>query len=670
MSHRILFPSLITALICCYSCAQREEPAAAVANAGDITISATFDCPQDQTRTTLDSDGKVFWEEGDAFALLSEQGKGRFELLSGAGEATASFTGNITGAAPYYALYPYSDECRMEGGELHFILPQEQKYVDGTFASGASPAIAYLASDKDAAQFRNLCGVLQLNFCGSSSMKMKGIEVINLDGLPLWGECSVALDGKQGTDAQTMAVTGGSNIIKVVFDKEVTLKATTPKVIDIVVPEGSFAKGLAVKIFNGKGEVISFLSTQNPQAMVARSRITTMNKLKISQNGEPADVKRRGYYKDVFMDGGHDLTSRTSLPAATYLGWSMDYLATGDSAFQNTIIIKSENDANGALVYPDGEPRYAMMYVNGGGANGHGISLTSTGRNRIVSYNNKGGCYVGSCAGAFLAHPETSKYKWLGLIPAYQTECGLMDSTTGIFIVDNSPLLNYGYDFGGDMYLSDVYFNGGGFLKPENVPAHGEILATYDFPGWVMHGCGAVWAYKANDTKGRVVCTGSHPEGITSGEQRDLMAAMMRYAVDGAGLPAAKAALANGTPKTYNKSTGTSAGIGDKQYHHFTIDVPEGVKQMKVSIKSDSDITLHLALRKGDFAWRTDADYLLVQSGSSKTLEIDSPESGQWYVSVYCAADIKTTCGSSVFKQSGDTDALNGIPYTIEASWE
>lgn len=59
----------------------------------------------------------------------------------------------------------------------------------------------------------------------------------------------------------------------------------------------------------------------------------------------------------------------------------------------------SPEDENGILLYPDGEPRFRMIYVNGGLATQHGRSLGEDGRQRIRDYVAAGGSYLGSCAG-------------------------------------------------------------------------------------------------------------------------------------------------------------------------------------------------------------------------------------------------------------------------------
>ena len=121
--------------------------------------------------------------------------------------------------------------------------------------------------------------------------------------------------------------------------------------------------------------------------------------------------RSKGFYKEVFMDGGVALTSRHFLPAARFLGVKMDYFASAstkkltqkDTLLQMNIFCGNENDTNGWLLYPDGAPRFRMIYVNGGKSGSHARSLGEEGRARIQEYIRNGGSYVGTCAGAFIA---------------------------------------------------------------------------------------------------------------------------------------------------------------------------------------------------------------------------------------------------------------------------
>ena len=678
MKYGKIFFSALAALLAA-SCAQDKmfdfenarEPAAGAAR---VTIFATAEGSSD-TRTGLEDGTKVVWTKGDAIALMTTSTKDRFDLSEGANTGNASFTGSTSGSAPFYAFYPYSAECRVNDGALEFNLPQVQKYVNNSFAAGASPAVATMDGLASAANFKNLCGILQVNLCGSG--KIRKVEVIDLSGAHLWGDCRVLLDGRQGSSEQTMTVTGGSNILTMDLEKEINLLLSTPRVLNFVVPAGSFSKGFSVRVLDASGKAVSFLTAQKAEVAITRSNITMMDKLRIPDNGEPLDTLGRGYHKEVFMDGGSYVTSRTTLPAVPYLGWKMDFMATDDSVFQRSIVIKNEYDDNGFLLYPDNRPRYRMIYCNGGKAGQHGRSLTSTGRSRYRTFVNNGGAYVGSCAGAFMASYGTGvdKYNsnYLSIYPGPMFSSGLTDAYTGMFIPQDSPLLDY-YNYGKDFYVDSVRHNGGGYVTEATLPAGGEILATFDRPDKEMHKNGSIWAYKADSETGRVVTTGSHPEGVSSGERRDLMAAMMRYATDGNGLPEAKGELLNGQMREmdceWKDNRSGFACIGDGQYHHFTVTIPENVSDFKLELQSPNDANLYLTMRNGSFAWLTDADFLLAQGGSDKKLELKTLPAGTWYIGVYCAEKVEISCAVDKFECSGATEALNGIPYYLTASWK
>lgn len=124
-------------------------------------------------------------------------------------------------------------------------------------------------------------------------------------------------------------------------------------------------------------------------------------------------VPQKAFYKDVFLDAGVGLTSRKFLYAARYLNLSTEGISFSRSnasdeeiALQNDIIAGDESDTNGRLLYPDGQPRYRLLFVNGGKATTHGKSLNKEAINNMQQFINNGGCYVGTCAGAFLLQTD------------------------------------------------------------------------------------------------------------------------------------------------------------------------------------------------------------------------------------------------------------------------
>lgn len=645
---------------------------------GSVTICASLEEGQ-QTKTQLNGT-KVVWCDGDEFVLLGSDSKDRFSLESGAGTNTGKFTGDITGGAPYYALYPYSETASLADGSLYFTLPHVQTFFDNSFGHGASPSIATMGGDPfSPVSFKNIFGALEFNLAGSCTVSR--IVMTAFSDKPLWGDCALSLDGNQGTDSQNLNISGGSNELVLECPDGVILKPSITKKFTFIVPQGVLDEGFFMKIIDTEGNVSSFLSTQ-AAIRIKRSKISSMKKVRIPENGEPADTASRGYFNCIFQDSGCGLSHYKTLPAATMLGLGFDTMATAgsskeDSLFQYKVLCGDETDLNGAMLYPDDEPRYRMVYVNGGGATSHAISVTSRGKKIFNTFVDNGGSYVGSCAGAFITSTGAGSLKtpeYFALVPQRVVGTGYNFVDTGLSFDKDCPLLKY-YDFGGDYYVADVAHRGGCMFYDSDIIPGLEILARFDIDSLPrIHGKACIWAYKPRPERGRVLPCGSHPEQVPDGERRDLMASMILYAIDGNGNDLnLKGTLNNGEPRVMDQlSTANKpkyARVGDQQYHHFNVNIPEGAKDVKVSLTGDGAHNLHLALRKGAPAWRSEAQYVLVSKGTDKELTLDTLAAGEWYISVYCPTVLSLETETLKFDYTGDTSVLNGVPYTITVSW-
>ena len=103
------------------------------------------------------------------------------------------------------------------------------------------------------------------------------------------------------------------------------------------------------------------------------------------------DVPNKAFYKTLIMDTGIELSDYMTMPVTDMLGISTETLFCPETTAENMEIqmkafCGSEEDLNGILLYPDGAPRYAMIYVNGGLACYHGRSLTACGRDRFRQF--------------------------------------------------------------------------------------------------------------------------------------------------------------------------------------------------------------------------------------------------------------------------------------------
>lgn len=404
------------------------------------------------------------------------------------------------------------------------------------------------------------------------------------------------------------------------------------------------------------------------------------------------------YYKDVLMDGGVALTSRYFLPASRFLGLKMEYFTSAstkkltkqDTLVQKSIICGSKEDTNGWLLYPDGAPRFRMIYVNGGRADKHARSLGEEGRQAIRAYIAAGGSYVGTCAGAFIATNGTVRENnilhsgtYWAILPGYAQRTGLFKKSTAMELPKKSPLLRY-FDFGGDKVVADVRHNGGCSAyegKGTRLPEGTEVLARYIFNDTEkvnINGKVSVWGYKANERSGRVVLCGSHPEGVAEGERLELMSAMMLHAMEGNPSPKVKGTLKEGEVREMNKRTEDNnpafTRIGDRQYHHFELNIPRKCKRAIIKLEgyeNEDRFDLSLLAKQGELAYHDNTTHKSVARRCKKSLTIENPKAGKWYVSVFCETFVTSLLRKKYGTYySGKVAVLNGVPYKISVKYE
>ena len=392
-----------------------------------------------------------------------------------------------------------------------------------------------------------------------------------------------------------------------------------------------------------------------------------------------SDVPNESYYKDFFLDAGYGLTNRQYIAAADMLGLTVDYFSTSsesDTPLQNRLFGGDDIDINGRLLYPDGQPRYKLLFVVGGKATTHGKSLSNRSREKMRTFFLNGGSYVGTCAGSFFSsngYNNNENYSYyLNLWPLTIRTSGVSNSVVGMRLLPDSPLLNY-YSYGGDAIVSNIRHSGGSYV--DRWPAGAEILAWNDSTSdSSLRGKPAIWSYKKDKESGRLVVTGSHPEGYTSGERRDLMAAMMQYAIDGRGRAIIKGILRNGETREMNMSTEDNnpnyTKIGDLQYHHFVVFIPKGAVQVEFVVTSPLECDMQLLLSRRTIPYNHNAKYSTVELGSKQLLQFHSLDSGIWYVSVKCNTTVTAATEDWGQSYSGRTDVLNGVPYSIRVSWD
>jgi hypothetical protein len=152
---------------------------------------------------------------------------------------------------------------------------------------------------------------------------------------------------------------------------------------------------------------------------------------------------------------------------------------------------------------------------------------------------------------------------------------------------------------------------------------------------------------------------------------------MIRYAMDGNGTTRLKGVLQNGEPRHMERRTDENdpsyTCIGDRQYHHFAVDVPKGVREITVTLAAPDKWTnrydLWLFADDQDFAFRDNARCKNVLHGTDKKLTIPVTKPGRYYISVFCATTVDTVDTFYGVQYTGRTDVLNGVPYILSVNW-
>lgn len=133
------FISLAMAVALMTACSNEEDPGAHITNG---MLQATVEGNASSARAGFDKDGAFYWSTGDRIGVTTSMSATSFSVLTlsdGAGQASGSFNGGVTGSIEGYAVYPFNEEHKMQGTELTYGFPASYTYttVDTDYFSPA-----------------------------------------------------------------------------------------------------------------------------------------------------------------------------------------------------------------------------------------------------------------------------------------------------------------------------------------------------------------------------------------------------------------------------------------------------------------------------------------------------------------------------------------------------
>lgn len=92
--------------------------------------------------------------------------------------------------------------------------------------------------------------------------------------------------------------------------------------------------------------------------------------------------------------------------------------------------------------------------------------------------------------------------------------------------------------------------------------------------------------------------------------------------------------------------------------------------QREILVGCEDDFDLSLLAKAGDYAFHQTTPLQDVSLGCNKTLVIEKPEAGKWFISVFGETTVETAYGKYGTEYIGRRDMLNGVPYTLNAVLE
>ena len=253
---------MATAALTAFSCSQEEFENSG--RKGNITVNATFEGAGTDTRTTVNDEYKILWQDTDALRLFCSNAESNYsntklEYASGAGQTSATFNGSKpSGETAVFSIYPYQQNMSVSGNTLTMTLPATLTNYNGS-SNGPMYAKVTNPDNLSALSFKHMAAMIKLtvNKIPAEATTFKIIASNNIAGT-----CTVDLTAAD----PILAVTSDES-------KEITASFTASADIKsrnfyIPLPTGTYSS-ITAQLTNGSDKVY-FTKTLNDKILGRR----------------------------------------------------------------------------------------------------------------------------------------------------------------------------------------------------------------------------------------------------------------------------------------------------------------------------------------------------------------------------------------------------------------
>ena len=311
----------IAGILALASCSSSEDFFTENLGDNNKSVKMTFTASQENgsaTRTAIGKDDKntiILWSEDDIIKVTNGTETNDFTLTAGQGTTKATFNGEISESATYYAIYPNQDGVSFSGNKFSGVeLKAEQEAVEGSFDPKA--AIMVAKSNGTNLPFKNVVAYFKVTPTFDCS---EIVVTAHKSTDALAGTFDVAI-GDDGTPS--ISITNGSREVRL------TGTITANKDYYILLLPGTFEYGFSVTLKPKDGTTKKYFKQKNTSFTLNRNDLWNLGQMKgatvVSESTIPyitfaADAEQtfKYYYYDQVNTG-------VASDANKYLEYSVD----------------------------------------------------------------------------------------------------------------------------------------------------------------------------------------------------------------------------------------------------------------------------------------------------------------------------------------------------------
>ena len=263
----------IAGILALASCSSAEDFFTENLGDNNKSVKMTFTASQENgsaTRTAIGTEGgktKIHWSKGDIIKVTNGTETNDFTLTAGQGTTKATFHGEISESATYYAIYPNQNGVSFSGNQFSGVeLKAEQEAVEGSFDPKA--AIMVAKSNGTNLPFKNVVAYFKVTPTFDCS---EIVVTAHKSTDALAGKFDVAI-GDDGTPSI-------SNITKKSREVRLTGTITANKDYYILLLPGTFENGFSVTLKPKDDTTKKYFKQKNSSFTLNRNDLWNLGKM-------------------------------------------------------------------------------------------------------------------------------------------------------------------------------------------------------------------------------------------------------------------------------------------------------------------------------------------------------------------------------------------------------